>query len=338
MKNFSRFFIFRTISLIPTVLGVLVITFILSHVIPGNPALILIGPEVNGAELKVLENELGLNKPLYVQFYIYLVQLAHFNLGYSYILGHPVIYEIDSRFPVSFELAIATMIIGLPLGILLGIYAALRSNTYADHATRVGSLLGISLPVFWIEIVFILVFFSYLHVAPAPLGELSPSLTPPYRITGMMIVDSLITGNFPDFLNSLWHIVLPAVSLSLAIIATLSRVVRSSMLEVINKDYMRTAFAIGLPRKILINKYALKNALLPTITVAAILTGGLMGGVVLTESVFSWPGLGLYAVNAIEELDYPSVMGVVLVSGLLYVLVNFIADILYGYIDPRVRY
>ncbi|OWP56335.1 MAG: hypothetical protein B2I17_06365 [Thermoplasmatales archaeon B_DKE] len=337
MNSFQKFIIYRVLTLIPTIFGVIVITFLLSRVIPGNPALILIGPEVNKQELLVLENELGLNKPLWVQFLIYLNQLAHLNLGYSYILARPVNYEILQRFPVSFELAIASLVIAVPVAILSGIYAALRANKSGDHATRVFSLLGISMPVFWVDIVLILVFYTYLGVAPAPYGQISIGLTPPSRITGMYILDSLLTFNFADFLNTSWHIILPAIGLSLAGIATISRVVRSSMLDVLNRDFMRTAFAIGLPRKVIINKYALRNAMLPAITVAAIQAGALMSGVVLTETVFSWQGLGLYAVQAIDQLDYPSVMAVVLISGILFAFFNFVADLLYAYVDPRVR-
>ncbi len=337
MNSFQKFIIYRVLTLIPTIFGVIIITFLLSRVVPGNPALILIGPEVNKQELLVLENELGLNKPLWVQFFIYLNQLVHFNLGYSYILGQSVNYEISQRFPVSFELALASLVIAIPVAIMSGIYAALRANKSGDHATRVFSLLGISMPVFWVDIVLILVFYTYLGVAPAPYGEISIGLTPPIRITGMYILDSLLTFNFTDFLNTFWHIILPAVGLSLAGIATISRVVRSSMLDVLNRDFMRTAFAIGLPRKVIINKYALRNAMLPAITVAAIQAGALMSGVVLTETVFSWQGLGLYAVQAIDQLDYPSVMAVVLISGILFAFFNFVADLLYAYVDPRVR-
>ena len=337
MNGFLKYFLFRIISLIPTIFGVIIITFILSHVVPGNPALLLIGPEVNAQELKVLEAELGLNKPLYIQFLIYLNMLLHFNLGYSYILGRSVNYEIAARFPASFELAIASLTISLPLAVVTGIYAAIRANRAGDHASRILSLLGISMPVFWIEIVMILIFYTYLGVAPAPYGQISQGLIHPARITGMMILDSFLSLNFQDFADTLWHIILPAVGLSLAGIATLSRVIRSSMLDVLNKDYMRTVFAIGLPRKVIMNKYALRNALLPAITVAAIQAGALMSGVVLTESVFSWQGLGLYAVQAIYQLDYPSVMAVVLISGLLFTMFNFIADLLYAYVDPRVR-
>lgn len=337
MNNFSKFIIFRLLTLIPTVFGVVVLTFIISHIIPGNPALILIGPEVNRQELIVLENELGLNKPLWVQFGIYLWNLVHLNLGYSYILGHSVNYEIATRFPASFELAIAAMVITIPIALYTGIYAAIRSNKAGDHASRVLTLLGISMPVFWIEIIMIIVFYVYLGVAPAPYGQISNSVSPPPTITGMMILDSLLSLNLAALANTLWHIILPAVGLSLAGIAVISRVIRSSMLDTLNKDYMRTAFAIGLPRKVLLNRYALRNALLPAITVTAIQLGALMSGVVLTESVFSWQGLGLLAVNAIDDLDYPIVLAVVLVSALLFVLANFIADILYAYIDPRVR-
>ncbi len=337
MGGTSKFLILRTISLIPTIFGVILVTFILSRIVPGNPALILIGPEVNGTELKVLEAELGLNKPLYVQFFIYLWQLLHFNLGYSYLLGQSVNYEVALRFPASLELGLASMVLSLPIAVITGVYAALRANKAGDHASRVLSLLGISMPVFWIEIVMILIFYTYLGVAPAPFGQLSANLTPPARITGMEILDSLLELNFVDFFNATWHIILPAVGLSLASIATLSRVIRSSMLDVLNRDFMRTSVAIGLPKKIIVNKYALRNALLPGITVAAIQAGAIISGVVLTETVFSWQGLGLFAVQAIDQLDYPSVMAVVLISGLLFAFFNFLADIIYAWVDPRVR-
>lgn len=337
MNSVFKYIIIRILSLIPTLFGVIVITFIISHIVPGNPALILIGPEVNGPELKIIEAELGLNKPLYIQFVIYLGNLVHFNLGYSYILGHSVNSLIAQRFPASLELAIASMVVALPIALFTGIAASLRANKAGDHAARVGSLLGISMPVFWIEMVMILVFFSYLGIAPAPVGQLSVGYTYPPTITGMTILDSLLSGNLPDFVNSVWHIILPAVGLALAGIAVISRVVRSGMLEVLNKDYMRTAFAIGLPKNVIINKYALRNALLPAITVGAIQAGALIGGVVLTESVFSWQGLGLLAFNAIGQHDYPTLMAAVLVSAVIFTVVNFVADILYAYVDPRVR-
>ncbi len=340
MKGFYRFLVLRAVALVPTILGLIILTFFISHVIPGNPAIILGGPEVvtNPQELHVLEAELGLNRPLYVQFYIYLAQLVHFNLGYSFVQGQYISQEIGSRFPASIELAFASMIIGVPIGIYVGIFAALRANRAGDHGVRIASLLGISMPVFFIDVLLIIVFFSYLHIAPPPFGQLSPQLNYPPTITGFVILDSLISGNIIDFANSVWHIVLPAVGLSFAIIALLARVMRASMLDVVNKDYMRTAFAIGLPRDVLINKYALRNALLPTITVTAIQMGALMGGVVLTETIFSWPGLGLYTYNSILSLDYPSIMAVTIVSGIVFVLVNFLADILYGVVDPRVKY
>ena len=336
MKGFKRYLIFRVLSIIPTIFGVIVITFILSHVVPGNPALVLLGPEINGPELKVLEQEMGLNQPLYIQFYIYIIQLLHGNLGYSYVLGQSTNYEIAQRFPASLALAIASLVISLPTAVTLGVFSSLRANKASDHTIRFVSLAGLSMPVFWFGIVLIIIFYSILGVAPTPIGQLSNSLTPPPRITGMVILDSLLTFHFADFVNSAWHIILPAFALSLAGIAVIARIVRSSMLDVLGKDYMRTVFAIGLPRNIIVNKYALRNALLPAITVAAIQAGALMSGVVLTETVFSWPGLGLLAVNAIDSTDYPIIMGVVLVSGLLFILFNFIADVLYAYVDPRI--
>lgn len=336
LKGFKKYLIFRILSIIPTIFGVIIITFILTHVVPGNPALVVIGPEVNKHELQVLEAEMGLNKPLYVQFFIYLAQLLHGNLGYSYVLGHSVNYELGQRFPASLELAIASLLISLPTAVTLGIFSSLRANKTADHAVRFGTLGGMSMPVFWFGIVLILIFYVRLGVAPTPVGQLSNSLNPPTRITGMMILDSLLNGNFADLANSVWHIILPAFALSLVGIAVIARVVRSSMLDILNKDFMRTVFAIGLPHNVIVNKYALRNALLPAITVAAIQAGALMSGVVLTETVFSWQGLGLLSVNAIDSSNYPIIMGVVLVSGLLFVLFNFVADLLYAYIDPRI--
>lgn len=340
MKAFGRFLILRALSIIPTIFGVLVLTFIISHVIPGNPAIVVIGPSNLGNKTLLLhiETEMGLNQPLSTQFYDYIIQLLHGNLGYSWIQQNYVAYEIGHYFPASMELAIAAMVIGLPIAIFIGIFAALRANKPADHASRVVSLLGVSMPVFWLGFLEILVFYVYLGWAPAPLGQLGVLANNPPRITGMIILDSLLSGQFNNFVSGIAHIILPAIALSFAVIATLSRVTRSSMLEVLGKDYMRTVFAIGLPRRVIVNKYALRNALLPAITVAAIQIGALMGGVVLTETVFSWQGLGLYAFHSISNKDYPSIMGVVLVAAGLFTIVNFIADILYAYIDPRVSF
>ena len=336
MNGFQKYLILRVLSLIPTIFGVVVITFILSHVIPGNPALIVVGPEPNPAEIKIAEAEMGLNLPIWQQFFVYVSQLAHFNFGYSYILDNPVSYEVGQHFPATIELALASLIISVPLAIVSGVYASLRPNKLGDHAVRVLSLLGLSIPVFFLGTVMILVFYVDLGIFPAPLGQIGTQFTPPIHITGLYILDSLLTFNFPVFVNALWHIVLPALALALGGIAALSRVLRSSMLEVLNKDYMRTVFAIGLPRKIIIRKYAFRNALLPSITVAAVQTGALMSGVVLTETVFSWPGLGLLSFDSILMLDYPTIMAVILISGILFALFNFVADILYAYIDPRV--
>ncbi len=313
------------------------ITFFLEHVVPGNLARLLVGPEFNQQQYQILVNELGLNQPLSVQFYNYIVSLLHFNLGYSYSQGQSVNSLILQRFPASFELAVATMVITIPIALFAGVFASLRANKAGDHATRVSSLLGISMPVFWIEMVMIIVFYTNLGWAPAPDGQLALNLVAPHHFTGMMILDSLLSFNFADLFNSAWHIILPAVGLALAGIATISRVLRSSMLDVLNKDYMRTVFAIGLPKNIIVNKYALRNALLPAITVGAINAGVLMGGVVLTESVFSWQGMGLLAVTAIKARDFNIVMGVVMVSAILFTLLNLFADLLYAYVDPRVR-
>lgn len=332
---FAKYMGYRALASVPTILGLVLLTFVISHLIPGNPALTVIGPERNPQELQVLEQEMGLNKPLYIQFYDYLAGLVHGNLGFSYIQQQPVSSLVASRFPASMELAIASVAIGVPVALLLGLWTALRVNRPEDHAVRTFSLLGISMPVYWVGTELILVFYSYFRLFPAS-GQLNPTLAPPRTITGMYILDSLLTGNFTDFTNSLWHIVLPAIALSIFTIAFLSRIIRSGMLDVLGTDYIRTSAAIGLPRSVIVNKYALRNALLPAITVAALTVAGLIAGVVLTETVFGWLGLGYLAFQSIEGPDYPSLIAVVLISGFLFVIANFVADILYALVDPRV--
>ena len=333
---FARYMGYRALASVPTILGLVVLTFVISHMIPGNPALTVIGPERNPQELQILEQEMGLNKPLYIQFYNYLAGLVHGNLGYSFIQQQSVSSLVASRFPASLELAIASVLIGIPVALFLGLWTALRVNRPEDHAVRVFSLLGISMPVFWVGTELILVFYSFFHLLPAS-GQLDPALSPPTTITGMYILDSAFTGNFPDLVSSLSHIVLPALTLSIFTIAFLSRIVRSGMLDVLGTDYIRTSAAIGLPRNVIVNKYALRNALLPAITVGALTVAGLIAGVVLTETVFGWIGLGYLAFQSIEGPDYPSLIAVVLISGFLFVIANFIADILYAVVDPRVR-
>ena len=332
---FARYMGYRALAAVPTILGLITLTFVLSHIVPGNPALVIIGPEVNAQELKIAEAEMGLNKPLYIQYFDYLGNLFHGNLGYSYVLSSPISTAILGRFASSIELAIAAIAVGIPIALFLGIATAKRVNKPFDHAVRVLSLLGISMPVFWLGEMEILLFYLYLRILPAS-GEINPLLNTPNHITGMFIVDSALTGNLADLISSLRHIILPALALSIFLIAFMSRIVRSGMLEVLGTDHIRTAAAIGLPTEVVVYKYALRNALLPAITVAAIYTAGLMGGVVLTESVFGWPGVGWLTYYAIQNLDYPTIMGVVLLSGILFVVMNFIADILYAVVDPRV--
>lgn len=332
---FGRYMGYRVLASIPTILGLILLVFVISHMIPGNPALTVLGPERNRQELLVLEQEMGLNKPLYIQFYDYIAGLAHGSLGYSYTLAQPVSSLIGSRFPISAELAIASIAIGFPIALYVGLWTALRVNRPEDHAVRVTSLIGIAMPVFWVGIELIILFYTHLHLLPAS-GQLNPLLNPPTHITGMYILDSALTGNGPDLLSSIRHIILPAVVLAIYTIAFISRIVRSGMLDVLGTDHVRTAAAIGLPRRIIVNKYALRNALLPVITVGALIVAGLIAGVVLTETVFGWIGLGYLVYQAILNSDYPLVMGVVIVSGLLFVVANFLADILYAIIDPRV--
>lgn len=318
--------------------AITLITFVLSHIVPGDPARLVAGLYAPQEEVDRLRVELGLDKSLPEQYTIYLRNLVQGDLGTSHVTQRPVSEDLRSFFPATFELAAAALLIALALGVPLGVLAALHQGRFADHIARVLALAGVAVPSFWLAIVLLVIFYRNLEWLPGSgqATDLSVQETIP-NITGMLVVDSLITGHWSVFTNALSHLVLPAFCLSLSTLALVIRMTRSSMVEVLGEPYVATARAKGLPERRVIFVHALKNALIPVLTIVGLSFGFLLGGSVLIEKVFAWPGIGLYAVDSIGFLDYNAILGVTLVATVSFIFVNLAVDVLYAKLDPRIR-
>jgi len=330
----------RIIAMLIVLLGVSIITFSITRVVPSDPARLWVGSRATEQQIEQARHELGLDRPLYIQYLIYLGDLLHGDLGVSMHSRRPVVEDIRNYFPATFELTNLAMILAVAIGLPLGIISATKKDTGTDHAVRIFSLWGVSMPVFWLGLLLQLLLSSTLHILPTT-GRVDPvvNLQSPLRtITGMYTVDSLLTGNLPVFISALQHMIMPAFALSCGCVVMITRITRSSMLEVLRQDYIRTARSNGLAERTVIYKHALKNALIPTVTVAGLTYGFLLGGSVLVESIFDYPGIGLYAVGSTLLIDYPAIMGVTLLLALVYSLVNLAVDMLYAFLDPRIRY
>lgn len=333
-----RYYILRRIILLaPTILGISIMTFLISNVIPSNPALLALGGHAQAAQVEAMKVKLGLDKPLPIQFLIYLAGLLRGDLGYSIITRRPVMDNVIEYFPATFELTTLAMLLTLAMGIVLGVLSATNRDRALDHLSRLWALTGVAMPVFWLGIMVQILF--YRDLGWIPYGRrLDLGISPPVHITGLYTIDSLLTGNIQAFVNSLSHIIAPALVLSYSTIALMSRMTRASLLDVFTQDYIKTARAKGLSRRAVVYKHALKNALLPVCTVAGLQYGYDLGGSFLVESVFDWPGMGRFAVASIVQLDFRAVMGVTLIVALMFVVVNLIVDIIYAFLDPRIRY
>ncbi|HBG73990.1 MAG: peptide ABC transporter permease [Chloroflexi bacterium GWB2_49_20] len=328
----------RLLLLIPILLGISIITFAITHIIPGDPLYILLSPYAKEDDIQNARVELGLDKPLYVQYGIYLNDLVHGDLGYAYRTRKPVLDDIKQRFPATFELTTLSLFLAVIVGVPLGVQAAVHRDTWFDHLVRIVSVGGVSIPIFWTGVVLIYILYYKLKIAPPPMGRMGIMDTPPDTITGMYIMDSILTKNWVALKVSLKYIALPAITLSFAMLAPIMRITRNSMLEVLNSNFVRTARSLGLSKRTVIYNDALRNALLPVVTSIGQILGWSLGGEVLVEVVFSWPGLGYYAVNSILNTDYAPVQGFVLLTAMIYVLVNLAVDLLYTVIDPRITY
>ena len=298
----------RLLLLVPVVWGVVTVVFSFIHLVPGDPVLAMVGENAQPADIARLRQQLGLNDPLHVQYFRYLAKLVRGDLGVSLHTGKPVLKTIIQRYPATIELALASLLLALIISIPLGVLSATKRNSPMDHFSMVLALLGISMPNFWLGPLLIILFSIKLNLLP-------------------------VSGS-----GGLSHLILPAITLGTAMTALLTRMVRASMLEVMGQDYIRTARAKGLPERVVIYKHALKNALIPVVTIVGLQFGTLLTGAIITETIFAWPGLGRLTIQSISRRDYPLVQGCILMISLTYILVNLATDLLYTVLDPRIRY
>ena len=322
---------------LPGLAGVIVVTFLLNRALPGDTAAFFAGPAATQQAIQEIRVKLGLDRPLPEQFLLYLRDLARGDLGKSLTTGQPVLTDLLTRLPASLELTLCGLGLALAVALPLGVLAATRLGSWVDHAVRVTTTAGVSLPIFFTGLLLIYVFYYLLGWAPAPLGRLDAFSSPPPLRTGFYLMDCLLAGDGSVFRAALGHLALPALTLGLFAMAPIARMTRAAMLGVRGSDFVRTARAAGLaPRPVLVT-YALRNALLPVVTLLGMVFSFLLGANVLVEKVFAWPGIGSYALEALIASDYAPVQGFVLMMASLYIVLNLAIDILYGLIDARVR-
>ena len=313
-----------------------IVVFFMVRAIPGDPAQIMLGQTATEQAVQEARDRMGLDEPVFVQYGLFLKDALRGDLGDSIVTGRPVTTELLEKFPATLELTMFAMFIAVSVGVPVGVISAVRQYSYLDKVTSVLALTGISMPIFWLGMILVVIFGVNLGILPFP-GRLG-SETAITSITGLVLVDSLLTFNFAGFWDGLLHLIMPAIALGTIPMAVIMRMTRSSMLEVMNEDYVRTARAKGVVPWRVVFKHSLRNAMLPVITVIGLQVGLLMGGAIITETIFSWPGVGLYAYESVNRRDYASIQGVVLYGATLFVLVNLLVDVLYAVFDPRVRY
>jgi len=332
------FLVRRLLLGILTLFGVILITFILVRVVPSDPAAQWVGGRATPEQVEAAREELGLDKPIYVQLEHYIRDLLKGNLGYSLMTHQPIIKELKNRFPATLELVLISSIVALLIGLPLGLISAKAKNSWIDHFSRFFSIGAISIPTFWLALVLQLIFFMILEVLPSG-GQLSMKIIlfqdiP--RVTGFMFLDSLITGNFVILKDFLKHLILPAICVGAYTIGLVARMTRSALLEILSEDYIKAARSYGLTERLILYSYALKNSLGPTTTVVTLAMGYALMNTFLVESIFSWPGIGKYVANAVTCLDYPAIIGITILGACAYIILNLITDIIIS-LDPRVK-
>ena len=327
----------RAFSLIFVLLGMSVMTFAISHVVPADPAAAAAGLNAGPEQIEALRREMGLDQPLPVQYFRYMSGVLRGDLGTSILNRRPVIEDLKTYVPASLELALFSLLLYVPLGILLGVTSARAAGGVSDALTRLLAIVGVSMPVFWVALLLQLLLYRNLRWFPAG-GRIGVEVTPPATMTNFLLVDSLLQQNWPAFLSALHHLGLPSLTLAIASLGLITRMTRSSVLETLHADYIRTARAKGLSEWLVLRRHALKPSLIPVVTVVGLQIAGLIAYVFLVEVVFSWPGVGTYAVRAIVGLDFQPIMGITLLFSVIYVLVNFLVDMTYVALDPRIRY
>lgn len=333
----GRFLVRRLLLLVFVIWGISLITFVLARVVPTDPARLIAGPRASPEAVEVVRKDYGLDLPLAEQYLRYMRGLLRGDLGRSFSSRRLVIEDLRDFFPATIELTLAALFIAVLLGLPLGLISAMKRNSLADYVGRFLATLGLALPPFWVGLMAQLVFYSSLTLLPVG-GRLSQDVAAPPFVTGLYTVDSLLNGQGRTFGNAIYHLILPAIVLSFSTTAIFVRLARTSMLEVLAMDYIRTARAKGLADQAIMWRHALRNALLPIITIGGLQLGLLLSGTLLVELIFSWPGLGRYSAQSIVSSDYNGIMGVTLVIAFIYLIINTVVDILYVWLDPRIHY
>lgn len=331
----STYLIRRIVESLPVVFGVSVLVFLLLRLIPGDPAIALLGERASAENVAAIRERLGLDKPLPEQYVIWLGRLLQGDLGNTVRGNIPIANELRNRFPATVELALVAITLSTAIGVPLGILSAVRRNSVIDTATMFGALLGVSIPIFVLGLMLIYLFGVQFRLLPF-VGRIDATMQVETR-TGLLVVDSFLSGNWAALSSALRHLILPALTLFTVPLAIIARITRSAMLEVLNQDYIRTARAKGLAERPVIFTHALRNALLPVITIVGLQLGTLLSGAVLTETIYSWPGIGKWLFDSIVARDYPIVQSVTLIIALIYIVINFVVDVLYALVDPRIR-
>lgn len=327
----------RLLGALPNLVGVVVITFILTRALPGDPAAYFAGGAATQEAVDQVREQLGLNAPLIEQFWRYLGALARGDLGLSLTTGQPVLQELLARLPASLELVLLALVFACAVALPLGVLAATKPGSWIDQLCRIVTTAGVSLPTFFTGLLLAYVFYFLLGWAPSPLGRLDPMFSPPPAVTGLYLIDALLARDLPMWWAALKQLILPVVTMALFVLAPIARMTRASMLAVLSADFVRTARASGLSSMTVLVSYALRNALLPVVTTLGMVFGFMLGSSVIVEKVFGWPGVGSYAIDALTASDYAPVQGFVLAMGILFVLLNLLVDVLYVLIDPRVE-
>jgi peptide/nickel transport system permease protein len=326
----------RFLTIVPVLVGVSLIVFGFIHLIPGDPAVTMLGERATPERVAEIRTQLGLDRPLYAQYLIYVGKIVRGDLGASILRGDPVLHDLAKRFPATVELALSAITVAVLIGVPMGIVAAVWRNSLFDALSRLIALTGVSMPIFWLGLMLAWIFGVVLGILPTGFRmNTSIVITP---VTNLYLVDSLLAGDGEAFAASLRHLVLPALALSTIPMAVIARMTRASLLEILSQDYIRTAESKGLPQRAVVLRHAMRNALLPVMTVTGLQIGRLLAGAILTETIFSWPGIGLWIFEAIQARDYPIVQGATLFIATIFVLVNLLTDLLYAVVDPRIRY
>jgi peptide/nickel transport system permease protein len=327
----------RLAQFIFVLIGTSIILFSVSHIIPADPVRAAAGPKATPEQLEVIKRKLGFDKPLHIQYIIYMTNILKGDLGRSVVTLRPVTSDLADRLPATLELSLASLLITVVVGIGLGILSARNRNKIIDHLVRVTSLGGISMPSFWLALLFQLIFFLRLGWLPGG-GRLSPNITPPIHITGLYVLDSILTLNLKALGDSLYHLLGPAIAQSTIGIASVIRMTRAGMLEETTKDYVTMLRSSGVSDRLITYKYVMKNSLVPVITLIGVMFGSILGGSFIIETVFSWPGVGRYGTQALLNLDFQPIMAITLVMAVMYSASNLFVDLIYAYLNPKITY